>query len=51
MLRMFDPPFTFPGIGRADFSFHSLNNCYIGFFEGIKKKARSGNFGPSKRAP
>jgi len=44
------PIFAFPGIGRADFYFHSLNNCYIGFFEGIKRKARRRSFGLSEES-
>jgi len=39
------PLFAFLGIGRADFSFHSLNNCYIGFLERVKRKARRSAFG------
>jgi hypothetical protein len=42
--------FAFPGIGRADFSFHSLNNCHIGFFGGVKRKARRSTFGLSEES-
>jgi hypothetical protein len=41
----------FPGNRKADFSFHSLNNCYIGFFKGSKGKPEAAPSGFQRRAP